>query len=167
MTHNVPSMNDKKSDPKPATPLAPQAQAPALMMVFWLLLGGAAGIKISQSLWQFLGWSDGEVSVAVPVGGVVGAIGAALLGLVSNPRLLVLLMAVFAGSAAGGVAGKLAWGNVGEIAGQAVGGLLGAITWATWLSVGGGRNRPVCAPDDDAARNGPPPSCGAVRQERR
>ena len=122
-----------------APPQALAPLAPALMMVFWLLLGSAAGIKISQSLWQFLGWSDGEVSVAVPVGGVVGAIAAALLGLISNPRVLVLLMAVFAGSAAGGVAGKLSWGNVGEIAGQVVGGLLGAITWATWLHVGGGR----------------------------
>ena len=53
-----------------ATP--PSPPAPVLMMVFWLLLGSAAGIKISQSLWQFLGWSDGEVSVAVPVGGSLG-----------------------------------------------------------------------------------------------
>lgn len=82
------------------------------------------------------------MSIAVPVGAVVGALAAVVVGWISNPRLLVLLMAMFAASAAGGVAGKLAWASVGEIAGQAVGGLLGAITWATWLSVGGGRNRP-------------------------
>jgi hypothetical protein len=51
------------------------------MMVFWTLLGSAAGIELSQSVWQFLGWGEGYVSVAVPVGGVVGAIAAALLGL--------------------------------------------------------------------------------------
>jgi len=69
----------------------------------------------------------------VPVGGGVGALGGALLGLISNPRLLVLLMAVFAGSAAGAVAGKLPWGDIGEIGGQVAGGLVGGIAWAAWL----------------------------------
>ena len=114
--------------------------APALMMGFWMLLGGAAGIKLSQSLWQLLGWGEGEVSVAVPVGGVVGAVIGAGLGRIRNPRRLVLLMAVFAGSAAGGVAGKVAWGEIGEIGGQVVGGFIGGLAWATWLLVGRGES---------------------------
>ena len=80
---------------------------PILMMVFWMLLGGAAGIKIMQTVWRFLGVEVGELTIAVPVGGVVGALAGALLGLINNPRLLVLLMAVFAGASAGGVAGQL------------------------------------------------------------
>jgi hypothetical protein len=50
-------------------------------------------------------------------------------------------MAVFAGSAAGGVTGELAWGEIGRIAGQVVGGLVGGLAWATWLFVGRGPNR--------------------------
>jgi hypothetical protein len=60
---------------------------------------------------------------------VVGAVGGAFLGLISNPRLLVLLMAVFAGSAAGAVAGRLRWEEIGEIGGQIAGGLVGGIAW--------------------------------------
>jgi uncharacterized membrane protein len=88
------------------------------MMAFWMLLGEAAGVKIMQSIWHFLGVGIGEVAIAVPVGGVIGALVGALLGLISNPRMLVLLMAVFAASAAGAVAGKLPWGEIGEIGGQ-------------------------------------------------
>jgi hypothetical protein len=115
------------------------------MMAFWMLLGGAAGIKLAQRVWQLLGWGAGEVSVAVPVGGGVGALAGALLGLISNPRLLVLLMAVFAGASAGAVAGKLAWGAVGEIGGQVGGAIVGGIAWAVWLFVGG-REAPPCDP---------------------
>jgi len=115
---------------------SPAPLAPLLMMAFWMLLGGAAGIKLAQGLWQLLGWEVGDVSIAVPIGGVVGALAGTLLGFISNPSLLVLLMAVFAGASAGSVAGKLAWGNVGEIAGQVAGGLLGAIAWAVWLFFG-------------------------------
>jgi hypothetical protein len=79
------------------------------MMAFWVLLGAASGIHLTQSAWHLLGFEVGEVSIAVPVVGVVGALAGALLGLISNPRLLVLLMAVFAGSAAGAVAGKVPW----------------------------------------------------------
>ena len=127
----------------PSAPVPPAAAplAPVLMMAFWMLLGGAAGIRVAQSLWQILGLGAGQVSVAVPVGGVIGAVAGGLLGLVSNPRLLVLLMAGFAGSAAGAVAGKVAWGEVGEIGGQVVGGLVGGIAWAVWLYLGRGRNR--------------------------
>jgi hypothetical protein len=118
----------------PSVPIPPPL-APILMMAFWMLLGGAAGIKLAQSMWQLLGWGDGEVSIAVPVGGIAGALAGALLGLISNPRLLVLLMAVFAGASAGAVAGKLPWGEVGEIGGQVGGGLVGGIAWAVWLFV--------------------------------
>jgi hypothetical protein len=111
----------------------PPPLAPVAMVVFWMLLGAAAGINITQRLWDLLGFGGGDVSVAVPVGGVVGAGVGALLGLIDNPRLLVLLMAVFAGSSAGSVAGRLPWGDVGEIVGQAVGALVGAVAWAVWL----------------------------------
>jgi len=89
-----------------------------------------------QTLWHILGFHVGDVAIAVPVGGVVGAAVGALLGLISKPHLLVLLMAVFAGSSAGGVAGQLPWGDVGEIGGQVAGGLVGGIAWATWLFIG-------------------------------
>lgn len=125
------------------TPLIPPPLAPLLMIAFWMLLGGAAGIKLAQSVWRLLGWGGGELSVAVPIGGAIGALVAVLLGLISNPRVLVLLMAVFAGATAGAVAGELAWGSIGNIGGLVVGGLLGATAWATWLVVGRGRNRPV------------------------
>ncbi len=113
--------------------------APVLMMVFWMLLGGAAGIKTMQSIWHLLGVDVGAVAIAVPVGGVVGALVGALLGLISNPRMLVLLMAVFAGSAAGAVAGKLPWGEIGEIGGQLAGALVGGLAWAAWLVVDRGK----------------------------
>jgi hypothetical protein len=117
------------------------------MMTFWMLLGGAAGIKLAQSTWQLLGWNGGNVSIAVPAGGVAGALAGALLGFVNNPRLLVLLMAVFTGASAGTVAGKLAWGEVGEIAGQVGGELVGGIAWGVWLVVER-RKQEVAAPAD-------------------
>jgi hypothetical protein len=108
------------------------------MMVFWMLLGGAAGTKIMQSIWRLLGVEVGQVTIAVPIGGALGALIGALLGLITNPRWLVLLMAVFAGSAAGGVAAAIPWGDIGEIAGQVAGGLVGGIAWAIWLILGRG-----------------------------
>ena len=123
---------DAARSPTPIPPVLP----PALMMAFWMLLGGAAGIKIMQSIWRFLGVEAGQVTIAVPVGGALGALIGALLGLINNPRGLVLLMAVFAGASAGGVAGQLPWGDVGQIGGQVAGGLVGGIAWAIWLLVG-------------------------------
>lgn len=127
----------KQEGPETArsTPAIPPPLAPTLMMAFWMLLGGAVGIKLAQSMWQLLAWGSGNVSIAVPVGGVIGSLAGALLGLISNPRLLVLLMAVFAGASAGTVAGKLRRGEVGEIGGQVGGGLVGGIAWAVWLFV--------------------------------
>lgn len=135
-------MADGKQDVRRAPlsiPPSPSPLAPMLMMAFWMLLGGATGITAAQRLWHLFDLGAGDVAVAVPVGGVVGAAAGALLGLVTGPRLLVLLMAVFAGVAAGGVAGRLPWGAVGELAGQAVGGLIGGAAWAIWLF--SGRNR--------------------------
>jgi hypothetical protein len=74
---------------------------------------------------------------------VTGAAVGAVLGRISDPGLLVLMMAVFAGSAAGGVTGKVACGEIGGIAGQAAGGLVGAAAWATWLFAGRARNLPA------------------------
>lgn len=105
---------------KPLAPVPP-VLAPVLMMAFWALLGGAAGIKIMQSVWSLLGVDVGSVAIAVPVGGVVGAAAGALIGLIRDPHWLVLLMAVFAGSAAGAVAGRVLWGEIGELGGQVAG----------------------------------------------
>jgi len=124
---------------KPASPI-PLVVAPILMLVFWMLLGGAAGIKIMQTVWRFLGVEVGELTIAVPVGGVVGALAGALLGLINNPRVLVLLMAVFAGASAGGVAGQLPWGDIGEIGGQVAGSLVGGFAWAIWQLTGERKN---------------------------
>jgi hypothetical protein len=127
------------SDGARATPPELPVLAPALMMVFWMLLGAAAGIKVMQSLWHLLGFGGGEMSIAVPVGGVVGALVGLSLGLIRNPKVLVLVMAAFAGSAAGGVAGQLPWGDVGAIGGQVAGGLVGGLAWAAWLFFGRGK----------------------------
>jgi hypothetical protein len=133
------------------TPIPP-VMAPALMMAFWTLLGGAAGIRLMEGAWRLLGVNVGEVSIVVPVGGVVGGVVGALLGLISNPRLLVLLMAVFAGSAAGAVAGKLPWGDLGEICGQVAGGLMGGVAWAAWFCIGRGKERKLGAQADTSGR---------------
>jgi len=142
----VPPETDTKADS--VVPLAP-----ALMMVFWALLGSAAGVKTAQGLWHLLAWGGG-VAVAVPVGAVVGAVVGALLGLITRPHLLVLLMAVFAGASAGGVAGQIAWDGIGQFCGQAVGGLIGAAAWSAWLFLAQARDRPLGSPAGrDAGRS--------------
>ena len=128
-------IQQKAPDAPESTSPIPPALAPALMVVFWMLLGGAAGIKIMQSIWHLLDLAMGDVAIAVPVGGMLGALAGGLLGLISNPRVLVLLMAVFAGSSAGAVAGRIPWGDLGELGGQVAGGLVGGISWAVWLFV--------------------------------
>jgi hypothetical protein len=127
----------REGAPAPSFPV-PAVPVPAfiLMMAFWTLLGAAAGINVMQGIWRVLGVSNSHLGVTVPVGAGVGGLAGLLLGLIRNPRVLVLLMAVFAGSAAGTVAGRLAWGDIGEISGQIVGGLVGGIAWATWLYLG-------------------------------
>jgi hypothetical protein len=127
--------HDTTDLPSPTLPVPP-VLAPTLMMVFWMLLGGAAGIKFMETIWRFRGTEVGELTIAVPIGGVVGALAGALLGLINRPSFLVLLMAVFAGASAGGVAGQLPWGDAGEIGGQVGGGLVGGIAWGIWLLMG-------------------------------
>jgi hypothetical protein len=127
---DVPLPSPEAPGTRPDVPAVP---APGLMLIFWMLLGAAAGINFLQAAWRVFDWQVGEVSIAVPVGGAVGALAGALLGLIRDPRKLVLLMAVFAGSAAGAVAGRLPWGAVGEISGLAIGGLVGGVAWAAWL----------------------------------
>ncbi len=121
------------SEPERAGPGLPPPLAPLLMVLFWMLLGAASGINVAQGLWRLVGFAVGDVSIAVPIGGVIGAMVGGALGLITNPRVLVLLMAMFAGAAAGAVAGKVPWGAVGEIGGQLVGAVTGAAAWATWL----------------------------------
>src|SRR5580704_9740554 len=83
------AMNMESNPSKPAT--TPRAVPEVslldrvLMAVFWMLLGGAAGIKVLQSVWHFLGFDVGEVTIAVPVGGVLGALVGLLLGMIKNP----------------------------------------------------------------------------------
>jgi hypothetical protein len=98
-----------------------------------MLLGAAAGINFLQAVWRLFDWESGEMAIAIPVGGGVGALAGALLGLIRNPRVLLLLLAVYAGASAGAVAGRLPWGVVGEISGQAIGALVGGLAWAGWL----------------------------------
>jgi hypothetical protein len=105
------------------------------MLLFWMLLGGAAGVNVAQAIWRLLGWHTGNVAAAVPIGATAGAVAGALLALISRPSLLVLLMALFSGAAAGSVVGRLTWEGSGEIAGQSAGCLLGGVTWATWLYI--------------------------------
>jgi len=82
-----PAVQDRAKSTSPIPPLL----APKLMMVFWMLLGGAAGIKIMESICRFCGVEVEELTIAVSVGGAMGALGGALLGLINNPRLVVLL----------------------------------------------------------------------------
>jgi high-affinity Fe2+/Pb2+ permease len=60
-------------------------------------------------------------------------VGGGLVGLITGPRLLVLIMALLAGWSVGGLVGKLAWAETGHLAGALTGALLGALTWGVWL----------------------------------
>jgi hypothetical protein len=134
----------------------PPMLAPALMIAFWILLGASSGIRLMESIWRLLDFQVGALSIVVPVGGVIGATAGALLGFVSNPRWQILVMAVFAGAAAGAVAGKLPWGDVGEVGGQVVGGLVGGAAWWTWMYIDRRRSgnsdssRKIPSGDDEA-----------------
>jgi stearoyl-CoA desaturase (delta-9 desaturase) len=153
----------RRGQPAEVAPDAPSADVPApplaplLMLAFWVLVGAAAGINLMQAVWRMFGWEVGEVSIAVPVGGGIGALLGALLGLVRDPRVLVLLLAVYAAASAGSVAGRLPWGAVGEVAGAAIGGGVGAVAWATWLFAGRGTAAPTAGPAavGDEPQDGP------------
>ena len=61
------------ADPPSPPSLLPPVLAPILMMVFWMLLGGAVGIKMMEGIWRIRGVEVGRLTIAVSVGGTVGA----------------------------------------------------------------------------------------------
>jgi hypothetical protein len=136
-TDSAGAKEEVKSQPPPAlSPLLPVA--PQLMLVFWMLLGSVAGINLALGLWRAVGLRAGAFAVAVPVGGVVGAVGGRLVGQITRPHLLVLVMALLAGWSVGALGGRLAWAETGEIAGGSTGALIGGLTWLVWLLRGRG-----------------------------
>jgi hypothetical protein len=133
--------------------------APKLMLVFWMLLGAVAGITLAQGVWRMVGLSGGTFSVAVPVGAVAGAVGGGLVGQITRPHLLVLIMAMLAGWSVCALGGRLAWGETGQIAGGFTGALIGGLTWAVWLLGRRGdeikSQASVPGPTQQGRRNGP------------
>jgi hypothetical protein len=117
----------------PQAPLPLLPLAPRLMLVFWMLLGSVAGINLALSIWRVAGLSAGAFALAVPVGAVVGAVGGGLIGQITRPRLLVLVMAMLAGWSVGALVGGFAWAELGQIAGGFTGALTGGLIWAVWL----------------------------------
>jgi hypothetical protein len=121
-----------KVEPPPVQPpLLPMA--PKLMLVFWMLLGSVAGITLAQAVWRMAGLNAGAFAIAVPVGAVAGAVGGGLVGQITRPHLLVLVMAMLAGWSVGALGGGLAWADIGQIAGGFTGALVGALAWAVWM----------------------------------
>src|SRR5579871_6494301 len=86
--------------PPPLLPLAPK-----LMLVFWMLLGAVAGVKLAQGVWRMAGWNTGAIAIAVPAGAVAGSIVGGFIGRINRPSLLVLIMALLAGWSLGALAG--------------------------------------------------------------
>ncbi len=120
-----------KTNSASAPPLLPLA--PNLMLMFWMLLGAVAGVKLVQGVWRTAGWETGAVAIAVPSGAVTGAIAGGLIGRITRPSLLVLIMALLAGWSLGALAGGLAWAEAGQFAGGPIGALVGGLTWTLWL----------------------------------
>jgi uncharacterized membrane protein YeaQ/YmgE (transglycosylase-associated protein family) len=60
-------------------------------------------------------------------------VGGGLVGRITRPYLLVLVMALLAGWSVGALAGGLAWDATGHIAGGLIGALVGGWTWTVWL----------------------------------
>ena len=130
-----------KSEPSPVQPpLLPIA--PKLMLVFWMLLGAVAGISLAQGVWRMAGWKAGAFAIALPVGAVAGAVGGGLVGQITRPHLLVLVMATLAGWSVGSLGGGLAWAETGQIAGGFTGALVGGLIWAVWLLTARGEKAP-------------------------
>ncbi len=117
--------------PLVSPPLLPLA--PKLMLVFWMLLGAVAGVKLAQGVWRMAGWSTGAIAIAVPAGGVAGSIAGGLIGRITRPALLVLIMALLAGWSLGALAGGLVWAETGQFAGGSIGALVGGLAWTLWL----------------------------------
>jgi hypothetical protein len=117
----------------PSTPPTLLPRAPKLMLMFWMLLGAVAGVKLLQGIWRMAGWDSGAVAIAVPAGVMAGAIAGGLIGRITRPSLLVLIMALLAGWSLGALAGGLVWAETGQLAGGSFGALVGGLTWTLWL----------------------------------
>jgi hypothetical protein len=117
--------------PLVSPPLLPLA--PKLMLVFWMLLGAVAGVKLAQELWPMAGWTSGTIAGGVPIGAVAGAAAGGLIGRITRPSLLVLIMALLAGWSLGALAGGLVWAETGQFAGGSIGALIGGLAWTLWL----------------------------------
>lgn len=79
------------------------------------------------------GLTGGNFAIAVPVGAVGGIVGGGLIGRITHPHLLVLVMALLAGWSVGALAGGLAWAEIGQISSGFTGALVGGLTWGVWL----------------------------------
>ncbi len=128
------------SDTRQEAPIAPPSASPKpappafrLLMVLWMLLGAATGIKFMLVICGLFHLGVWELAIAVPVGGLVGARIGVRIGSVASPRWLVLLMVVLAGSALGAVAANLSWMEIGEISDYVIGGTVGAVLWIAWI----------------------------------
>ena len=116
--------------PPDSPPLQPMA--PKLMILFWVLLGAVAGVTLMQGVWKLAGLTTGAFAIVVPVGAVGGAVGGGLIGRITRPHLLVLIMALLAGWSVGAMGGGLPWDETGKIAGGFLGALAGGLTWTVW-----------------------------------
>ncbi|HTU89227.1 MAG TPA: hypothetical protein VMF69_03940 [Gemmataceae bacterium] len=123
--------SEKTNSPSASPPLLPLA--PKLMLLFWMLLGAVAGVKLLQGIWRMAGWDTGATAIAVPAGAVAEAIAGGLIGRITRPSLLVLIMALLAGWSLGALAGGLVWAETGQFAGGSIGALVGGLTWTLWL----------------------------------
>jgi hypothetical protein len=121
----------KTNTPSPLPPLLPLA--PKLMLMFWMFLGAVAGVKLTQGVWRMAHWSTGDIAIAVPAGAVAGAVAGGLIGRITRPSLLVLIMALLAGWSLGALAGGLVWAETGQLSGGSIGALVGGLTWTLWL----------------------------------
>jgi hypothetical protein len=120
----------QSQSPPVSPPLLPMA--PKLIFLFWMLLGAVAGVTLAQGVWKLAGLTTGAITIAVPVGAVGGAVGGGLIGRITRPHLLVLVMALLAGWSVGALCGSLAWAETGKIAGGFLGALVGGLTWTIW-----------------------------------
>jgi hypothetical protein len=117
-----------------APPVSPpqMPMAPKLVFLFWTLMGAVAGVTLVQAIWKLAGLTAGAFAIVVPVGAVGGAVGGGLIGRITRPHLLVLVMALLAGWSVGAMSGGLAWSETGTIVGGFLGATVGGLTWTVW-----------------------------------